>query len=155
MFYKFFRSQDSWNVCLIIFLPLWNKPITGAHVLQFYTDDEPSRFCCMTLATLFLVPTGETGEDMRFALCHSVCHNSFPDFSILCFHIHDISEWKLVANFHMKSNRLSSTFFTVDVLFYELFPFFKIRFPGFSWIFSHISAELKLVTSASIRRLRD
>ena len=33
-FYKFCRSHDSWNVCLIFLLPLWNKPIAGAHVLQ-------------------------------------------------------------------------------------------------------------------------
>ena len=27
MFYKFCRSHDSWNVCFIILLPRWNKPI--------------------------------------------------------------------------------------------------------------------------------
>ena len=41
----------------------------------------------------------------------------FPDFSRLCFHI---SEWKLVASFHMKSYRSSLTFVTVDLLFHEL-----------------------------------
>ena len=44
----------------------------------------------------------------------------FPDFSQLCFHI---SEWKLVASFHMKSYRSSSTFVTDDTLFHELLPF--------------------------------
>ena len=46
----------------------------------------------------------------------------FPDFSWLCFHI---SEWKLIASFGMKSYRSTSTFVTVDPLFYELLPFKK------------------------------
>ena len=49
----------------------------------------------------------------------------FPDFSWLCFHI---SEWKLIASFGMKSYRSTSTFVTVDPLFYELLPFKKNRF---------------------------
>ena len=47
-------------------------------------------------------------------LQNSVRHTSFPDFSWLCF---DISGWKLVASFYMKSYRSSSTFVTVDLLF--------------------------------------
>ena len=70
------------------------------------------------------------------SVCHSVCHTSFPDFSWLCFHI---SEWKLVASFCMKSYRSSSTFVTVDLLFHELLPFFKIHFPDFSWLCFYIS----------------
>ena len=68
------------------------------------------------------------------SFCHSVilsvCHTSFPDFSWLCFHI---SEWKLVASFHMKSYRSSSTFVMVDLLFMNYCPLFKIRFPDFYW----------------------
>ena len=60
----------------------------------------------------------------------------FPDFSRLCFHI---SEWKLVASFHMKSYRSSSTFVTVDTLFHELLPFVQNSFSGlFSVMLSHI-----------------
>ena len=62
--------------------------------------------------------------------------NHFPDFSQLCFHI---SEWKLVASFHMKSYRSSSTFVTVDLLFNELLPFVQKSFSGlFSATLSHI-----------------
>ena len=35
MFYKFCRSHGSWNVCLIILLPLWNKLIAG-HMFYKY-----------------------------------------------------------------------------------------------------------------------
>ena len=60
----------------------------------------------------------------------------FPDFSRLCFHI---SEWKLVASFHMKSYRSSSTFVTVDLLFHELLSFVRNSFSGiFSAMVSHI-----------------
>ena len=59
----------------------------------------------------------------------------FPDFSHLCFHI---SEWKLVASFHMKSYRSSSTFIMVDLLFHELLPFVQNSFSGlFSAMLSH------------------
>ena len=64
----------------------------------------------------------------------------FPDFSRLCF---NISEWKLVASFHMKSYRSSSTFITVDLLFHELLPFVQNSFSGlFSAMLSHISMTL-------------
>ena len=60
----------------------------------------------------------------------------FPDFSRLCFHI---SEWKLVASFHKKSYRSSSTSVTVDPLFHELLPFVQNSFSGlFSVMLSHI-----------------
>ena len=39
----------------------------------------------------------------------------------------------------MKSYRSSSTFVTIDLLFHELLPFFKIRFPDFSRLCFHIS----------------
>ena len=62
--------------------------------------------------------------------------NRFPDFSRLCFHI---SEWKLVASFHMKSYRSSSTFVMVDLIFHELLPFVKKSFSGlFFAMLSHI-----------------
>ena len=67
----------------------------------------------------------------------------FLDFSRLCFHI---SEWKLVAFFHMRSYRSSLTFATIDLLFHELLPFFKIRFPDFSRLCFHIS-QWQLVAS--------
>ena len=51
----------------------------------------------------------------------------FRTFSRLCFHR---SEWKLVASFHMKSYRTSSTFVTVDLLFHELLPFVQNSFSG-------------------------
>ena len=60
----------------------------------------------------------------------------FPDFSWLCFHI---SEWKSVTCFHLKSNRSSSTFVTVDLLFQELLPFASNLFSGlFLSMLSHI-----------------
>ena len=34
MFFKFWRSHDSWKMCFRILFPLWNKPIAVAHVLQ-------------------------------------------------------------------------------------------------------------------------
>ena len=71
--------------------------------------------------------------------CHlfKIC---FPDFSRLCFHI---SEWKLVASFHMKNYRSSSTFITVDLLFHELIALFQNSFSGlFSAMLSHISMTL-------------
>ena len=70
------------------------------------------------------------------SVCLSVRHTRFPDFSRLCFHIF---EWKLVASFHMKSYRSSSTFVTVDLLFHELLPFVWNSFSGiFSAMLSHI-----------------
>ena len=74
----------------------------------------------------------------------------FPDFSRLCFHI---SEWKLVANFHMNSYRSSLTFVTVDLLFHELLPFFKNRFPDFSRLCFRIY-EWKLVGSFHMKSYR-
>ena len=60
----------------------------------------------------------------------------FPNFSRLCFHI---SEWKLVASFHKKSYRSSSTFVAVDLLFHDLLPFAQNSFSRlFSAMFSHI-----------------
>ena len=79
-------------------------------------------------------PEGTIGlHSVRHSVCHSVCLSvtlSFPDFSWLCF---QVFEWNLVASFNMKSYRSSSTFITVDPLFLELCPLFKIRFPDFSW----------------------
>ena len=69
--------------------------------------------------------------------------NRFPDFSRLCFHI---SEWKLLASFHMKSYRSSSTFVTVDLIFMSYCPLLKNRFPDFSRLCFHIS-EWKFVAS--------
>ena len=46
----------------------------------------------------------------------------FPDFSCLCFHI---SEWKLVASFHMRSYRSSSTFVIFDIHVDELLDFLR------------------------------
>ena len=87
-------------------------------------------------------PTGETGKgniglhSVRPSVCLSVRHTRFPDFSSLCF---QISGWKLVASFHMKSYRSSSTFVTVDLLFHELLPFVQKSFSGlFSAMLSHI-----------------
>ena len=66
----------------------------------------------------------------------SYCHTRFPDFSSLYFHI---SGWKLVQSFYMKSYRSSSTFLTVDLLFYELLPFVQNSFSElFSVMLSHI-----------------
>ena len=74
--------------------------------------------------------------DYRFALCPSVRHTRFPDFSSLCSYI---SEWKLVASFYMKSYRSSLTFVTVDLLFHELLPFVQNSFSGlFFTLLSHI-----------------
>ena len=65
----------------------------------------------------------------------SVCHTCFLDFSSLCFHI---SEWKLLAIFHMKSYRSSLTSVTVDLLFNELLPSVQNSFSGlFSSMLSH------------------
>ena len=73
---------------------------------------------------------------VRLSVCPSVRHTRFPDFSSLCFHI---SGWKLVASFHMKSYRSSSTFVTVDLIFHELLPFVKKSFSGlFFAMLSHI-----------------
>ena len=77
---------------------------------------------------------------LRPSLCQSVRlsvrHTRFPDFSLLCF---DISEWKLVASFYMKSYRSSSTFVMVDLLFHELLPFAENSFSGlFFTLLSHI-----------------
>ena len=70
---------------------------------------------------------------MSYCPLFKIC---FPDFSRLCFHI---SEWKLVASFHMKSYKSSSTFVTVDTLFHELLPFFQNSFSGlFSVMLSYI-----------------
>ena len=75
----------------------------------------------------------------------------FPDFSRLCFHI---SEWKLVASFHMKSYRSSSNFVTVDQLFHELLPFVRNSFfLTFFVLFFHIS-EWKLVASFHMKSYR-
>ena len=43
--------------------------------------------------------------------------------------------------------------YTVDLLFHELLPFFKICFPGFSWLCFHIS-EWKSVASFHMKRWR-
>ena len=72
-----------------------------------------------------------------FSWLIALCSNFvFPDFSWLCFHI---SEWKLVASFHMKSYRSSSTFVTVDILFHELLLFVQNLFSRlFSTMLSYI-----------------
>ena len=73
-----------------------------------------------------------------------------PHFSRLCFYI---SEWKLVASFHMKSNRSSSTFVTIDLLFHELLPFVQYSFSGlFSAMLSYI--WLKFGTKLSYEELQ-
>ena len=75
-------------------------------------------------------------QSLRPSVCLSVRHTHLPDFFQLCFHI---SEWKLVASFHMKSYRSSSTFVTVDLLFHELLPFLQNSFSGlFLAMLSHI-----------------
>ena len=58
----------------------------------------------------------------------SVRHTRFLNFSSLRFHI---SGWQLVASFYMKSNRSSSTFVTIDLLFHELLHFVQNSFSEF------------------------
>ena len=75
---------------------------------------------------------------MSYCPLFKIC---FPDFSRLCFHK---SEWKLVASFHMKSYRSSSTFVTIDLLFHELLPFVQNSFSElFSVMLSQISMTVR------------
>ena len=73
---------------------------------------------------------------VRLSVHLSVRHTRFLDFSWLCF---DTSGWKLVASFHMKSYRSTSTSITIDQLFHELLPFVQNLFSRLlSAMLSHI-----------------
>ena len=61
----------------------------------------------------------------------------FPDFSWIYF---NTSEWKLVANFRMKSYRSSLTFITVELLFILLLLFVK----NGSWLFFLLYEDLQI-----------
>ena len=62
----------------------------------------PHRWNRRGLKVCTLSVSQSVSQSVRPSVCLSVRHTHFPDFSQLCFHI---SEWKLVASFHMKSYR--------------------------------------------------